>query len=514
MTSEIDQRIVAGRPGGDLGRAEKSETNYLSRLPIELLDLIFELAASTDRLDLTILPISKSLFLSQERAIYKTIVLIRPETYSRLTWTLIRAQRRKGHHATRLVLCCLGDWYWPIDVGQLFAFLPNLLEIEFNTGDEATTFKILSQPKIVPPLRICRFVETVLTFSVVDCLSRIPTLRFVEVCSIETPPREQIDWSPARQVTQVAVHSGDSFGSSAPSLRQIFPSAHVSSVDIRIDNRDPVLPLSDLFDTHLLYLRLRSHDLAQRVGSIDHFLAQLSNLRHLHLDSPFVAPTLQPYLLCLPSLASLSLEYFDQDPNLDLLFANLHSIPHLSTLFLTYRNIRKGRSFDLGKAEDDWNHPDERDRDFGELSLSEDLTESFCLWDWKVTWGSNISEFIDEAVEMEEKAKAAGLVVQSNLSKLLRVFRLQVVEYYNRAVGALCFLNRREPLYCALSLARNHSLDIDRLEIDPEEYFDVDDWSEIEAVEWFEVRVDGIGGSPSEDRCYVYGLRSKRFGTM
>ncbi|GAA5902324.1 uncharacterized protein JCM6883_001369 [Sporobolomyces salmoneus] len=119
------------------------------------------------------------------------------------------------------------------------------------------------------------------------------------------------------------------------------------------------------------------------------------------------------------------------------------------------------------------------------------------MTDWNCPGNRTISDLIREAKEMVEKAESIGLVVQSNLSELIRVFRLQIVECYNRAVGDLYFHELTEPLEYALCLAEKYGLDINLVKIKAGREFQVDD------LEWFEdEREDEM--MPS---CRLYGLR-------
>ncbi|GAA5908493.1 uncharacterized protein JCM6883_005565 [Sporobolomyces salmoneus] len=124
--------------------------------------------------------------------------------------------------------------------------------------------------------------------------------------------------------------------------------------------------------------------------------------------------------------------------------------------------------------------------------------------DWDHPWRYTISNVIRGVIEMEKTARAAGLIVESNLSQVVEVFYLQVVECYNRAVGDLYFNGLVNPLEYALSLAQKHGLDINRLEIDLEEDFNCAD------LEWFHVRVDGVEGLIGREYCYVHGLKYRK----
>ncbi|GAA5899713.1 uncharacterized protein JCM6883_005966 [Sporobolomyces salmoneus] len=480
----------------------------LSRLPTELLDAIFEIAAKNSSSDsnLTTRGISRGLLLSQERALYRTINVKSSQQLSQLVRTL-DTQPHKGNHTQRLewnraeVDCIRGR---NIDVEPLLRLLPNLVKIKFSRVSEAFALHFLKHSNLLSSLRTLRLDETPLSSSLVDCLSRVPTLRRIEVDD-GVEQEEDAHWNPAIQVLQVVIRTKHTFRFPAPSrLPQFFPSATIPSVDIGVFCRDAsILPLFDILGDGLVVLRLRSDNFYSFHDPIDHLLPKFTGLRYLHLHPPFVSDSFQAHILDLPNLVVLSLAWNAQTPNLDELFGGLRSLPHLHTLTLAYLGIEKGFEFNFDFAQVEFDHPDSYDWDpLVFLEGAEDLFETF---DWKLPWNDRISDVLPQVIEMEEKARAVGLVVESNLSELVLVFRLAVVEFYNRAVGDLYFNGFKRPLEYILPLAEKHGLDLDRLEID------LDDDFETEELEWFEdgAYVEGSGEYEGEDWRLVYGLRYK-----
>ncbi|GAA5902395.1 uncharacterized protein JCM6883_001392 [Sporobolomyces salmoneus] len=500
VTSLIKQAYFEGRPEALQGTISllRIGIDHLSRLPVELLDAIFEVANSDFRrgFRLTTRAISKTLLLSQERSIYQTIILDSAQILSRLVCTFV-LRPDKGRHVKRLV----GAWHMEpkMDGEEFLRHLPNLVEMEFNGLEGADTLQFLRQPRMLPSLRICRFPDTSLDALMVDCLSRIPTLRFVEV-SLLNGGKDKNTWMPARQILQVALRSQIHFR--VPGLSNLlhcFPSASIPSV---ID--DSVLPFLEDLGPSLRSLQLRSCDYDRLRDSIDHLLPRFPNLQDLHLDPPFVSENLQESLLQLSNLSTLGIAYHRAPPNLDELCGGLARLPLLRTLTLEYLGIRAGQFFDFVRAEA------EEEFKAGSyyavhFSLLNGATELCHMGDWRLPWHQTTVDILPQVMELEEKARAAGLAVRSNLSELLRVFRLQIVELYNRAVGDLYFYGLLDPLGSALSLAQRHGLDVDRLRIDLAEEFDIAD------LEWFEdeTEIPGSGQGKGDDRVRIYGLRMK-----
>ncbi|GAA5908543.1 uncharacterized protein JCM6883_005580 [Sporobolomyces salmoneus] len=210
----------------------------------------------------------------------------------------------------------------------------------------------------------------------------------------------------------------------------------------------------------------------------------------------------QSHLLGLSNLVSLSLVYSQQHPNLDEVFSHLDNrLPHLRTLTLKYLRIRRGRKFNFDEAQEEDCDMD-KSRRRPNLALLKDDLDLNQMQDWSLPWIKKTSDVLPQVIEMEEKAKSLGLVVTSNLARLIRVFRLQIVECYNRAVGDLYFNGDFEPLNYALPLAEKHGLKIDQVKFDAE-------WCNLryEKLEWFRRRPDKFEGFEGEKDLYVYGLR-------
>ncbi|GAA5902262.1 uncharacterized protein JCM6883_001349 [Sporobolomyces salmoneus] len=321
---------------------------------------------------------------------------------------------------------------------------------------------------------------------------------------MEWEEEEPVDWTPARQVLQIDIRSdwADCVLAGAPSrLLRFFPSASITSIDIEVHENDPPLPLSDVPRHQLLSLALRTDTHLSSIKPIDHFLPKFSNLRRLHLDLWFASQSFQTHILSLVNLVHLSLAYYDSDPNLDQLFSGLQSLSRLRTLELTYLRIWRGPAVDFRAVEEELINP--RGGDLNPLYLLRD-GDFRELDNWHLPWEDTISDTIQEVIELEEKARATGLVVKSNLSELVMVLRLKVIEFYNREVGNTYFYGEKDLLPDALALAEKHGLDVNRLEIDIDEDFDTED------LVWFseEVQVGGTGKGRTES-CYIYGLRFK-----
>ncbi|GAA5904692.1 uncharacterized protein JCM6883_003872 [Sporobolomyces salmoneus] len=497
---EVDQGTTGGHPGPLEGSMspQKAEIDHLSRLPVELLDSIFEQVVNV-----TPRPIAKPLLPSQERALYRKVVVSSLRRFSRLVRTL-DARPHKGQHVENLT------WYVTgggdrnkIDRQSLLCHLSNLVEITFADFDAASSRLSLEQPELLPSLRRCQFFNTPIDSSTVDLLSRIPTLRVVGVSSIWTREDDENDWNPARQVLQLSLRCKRSRQPPTPSeLLRFFPSAFISSIDVTVHDRRTTLKLFANLDSRLLSLRLQCENLRLKSSLIDHILPQLSNLRHLHLHAPFFSENLASHLLNLSNLESLSLIYHENIPKLEKLFDNLDRLPRLRELTIEYLGFKQGPIFDFGEVDEDADNPDARYNDprshLDNILIMADMDK------WELPWSRNSSEAMTQAIKMEKKAEAVGLVVDSNLAKLVQHFELRVVECFNRAVGDLYFNGRVKPLEYALSLAKEHGLDIDRLGID------LEDDPASHDLEWFEFRAGRAQGFSGTEPCRVYGLKYEK----
>ncbi|GAA5908518.1 uncharacterized protein JCM6883_005572 [Sporobolomyces salmoneus] len=481
MTSEADPDIVEGISESLQATtlSDKVETAHLSGLPGELLDDIFELAAATSSWDskLTSHPISKALLPSQERAIYHAITV---DSGARNFCGLVHsldACPDNGRHTRRLVWSLAIYW----DAGpvskRFLSRLPNLIEIDFHQSIAANAQAFLQHSQLLSSLRICRLSGLPLTSSIVSCLSRIPTLRLVEVSSLPNKEEEKTEWSPARQVLQIAVHEPNYFfaGQDPSTLLRFFPAASIFSLDVHVDKYQPISPLLNILDPGLLLLRLKMQSISECDKSMSH-------------------------LLNLPNLTSLRLAYHRQYPELQELLAKLDHLPRLRTLDLEYRGLDTGRKFDFEDAEEEYDYPE--DSEGASLSLLQGATNPAQMEGWNSPWYERISDCLHRTIETENKARAAGLVVRSNLSSLIRILESRIVEYYNRAVGDFYFYDRKEPLRYALSLVDEHGLDIDRIEIDIDDDFDWED------LEWFEQEVE-IDCGEWRFKFTIYGLRMR-----
>ncbi|GAA5908522.1 uncharacterized protein JCM6883_005573 [Sporobolomyces salmoneus] len=425
-----------------------SEMDHLSRLPSEILDLIFELAASTTSSQtLTTRPISKPLLPSQERALYGTITLRTPSNSSQLLRTL-DAEPQKARHTKELVFPSLGYFGEALLAhATLLQFLPNSVEGDFHRN-KATTLQLLSRPELI-------------------------------VLDREREGGGGGYWPTARQVLRITIQSTSPIRNLPPSkLLQFFPSASISCLETNVADEDPIHLIFDALDIELLSLHLGAANLYPKTRWIDHLLPEFSKLQHVHLDSCFASPSIQTHLLNLPNLVSVSLSCDERHPNLD-----------------------SGTEFDFVRAEEDFENLDDELQYDNSLSLLENKTDIAYMRHWRHPWEYTILDVLPQVVEMEKKAKAAGLFVESNLPQLIRVFHFQIVELYNRGVGNLYFYGNKDPLRYALSLTQRVGIDIDRLQINLEDDFDNN------ALKWFQVRVNGVAGCASDDWCRVYGLR-------
>ncbi|GAA5908538.1 uncharacterized protein JCM6883_005578 [Sporobolomyces salmoneus] len=409
----------------------------------------------------------------------------------------------QGKHTKRLVMRYPKSWPTESNGEKLLRHLPNLVEIEFEDFDEYKVLHFLKRPQLVPSLSICRFRGTQLNTSIVDCLSHIPTLRLVQISSIKIKEGENCS-APARQVLHVAIDSDYHNTPPSPTVISLFfPTASISSLDITISQKSyPLLSLFDVLDQNISFLRLRCDDRVDlRNQRIDHLLPKLTNLRYLHLDPPFVSNSLQTHLLSLSSLVTLSLVYTERAPNLDHLLSRLDSLRHLRRIDLAYLDVGKGHELDMTHAERAFEYG-ESYHDSNYLTILGEISNLCEMDGWSLPWSESISDVLPQVIEMEEKARSLGLIVDSNLPELIQVFQLAILECYNRAVAQLYFYGRKDSLRYALSLAEKHGLDINRLEIN----LDEDDFDR-EDLEWFYVRVDGDAGIEVEEYCMAMGLR-------
>ncbi|GAA5908569.1 uncharacterized protein JCM6883_005589 [Sporobolomyces salmoneus] len=514
MSTKVELGTVEGqrRSSQDSEESQRTKLNQLSRLPVELLDAIFDLAVSTS--DLTAHPISKSLLPSQERAVYQTITIRSLRNFTALLRTL-DAQPNRGQHVKRLVWRVASYWDFPIDTEHVLRHLPNLVELHFNENEEVTAFRCLGQPELLSSLRICCFTKTPLNASLFACLSRIPTLRLVEVPPIPKEEEDESKRTPINQVKQIAVNSVGS-PETLSVLPDIFPAASISSVELQVDYHYTLRPILDLLDHNLLSLKLRKIYISRDNELIEQLVRRFPNLRHLHLDTPFAFMPFQSHLLGLSNLVSLSLVYSQQHPNLDEVFSHLDDrLRHLRTLTLNYLRIRQGRKFNFDEAREE-EYDMDKSRRRPNLALLKDDLDLYQMQDWSLPWIKKISDVLPPVIAMEEKAKSGGLIVASNLEEVVRVFRLQVIECYHRGVGDMWLNERKDSLLYALKLAEKHGLDINRIEPDLEADLEFNDPDlDLSDFELFQTESEALGdGNMCESYGFRYKKTSKRYQSM
>ncbi|GAA5908602.1 uncharacterized protein JCM6883_005599 [Sporobolomyces salmoneus] len=480
----------------------------LSRLPIELLDLIFELANPVTfwGSKLTTRPISKSLLVSQERALYRTVIIHSWETITLLI-SKLSPIRHKGQYVRNLRWSYLGSLR-PGTYGcrAILSYLPNLLELDFD-GDEATTIEFLRLPELLPALRVYRLPNSPLTLAIVERLKQIPTLRLVEVSSVQVMEEEEEEEEAqtsktARQVLQVAIRSDSAPTAPATArLLRFFPTASISSLDVQIHHLVSLLPFSTCSIQnfcpcastwgYLISLKKKSTNSFpdSRIfrTSTSTFASYQLRSRPIFSTSLVLSPSVSPTQV--PVMKNNNVRIWINS------WKTFTSYRASASLLSTSKHVKAWRISRFGKPR----KISTTGRGFG---VNLDDEGSVVMSDRELPWALTLSELSDilpQVIAMEKKARANGLIVKSNLWHLIEVFQLAILEFYNRAVGALYYRGFKQSLRHALTLAKKEGIDIDRLEVNLDDDFDWED------LEWFEVKLK-VGRTTN---CPVYGLRLK-----
>jgi hypothetical protein len=124
---------------------------------------------------------------------------------------------------------------------------------------------------------------------------------------------------------------------------------------------------------------------------------------------------------------------------------------------------------------------------------------------WHLPFGYDSSETLLQVVEMEKKIEEVGIVVNSNLEVVRRVFHRQLVEYFNLAIGGVYFHHFTEELDKVLHLAQLYNFPLPPLEIDLQNT----DLLKMDKLEWFRFDMTGVMEDGGKE-CRALNLRYKK----
>ncbi|GAA5979431.1 hypothetical protein JCM5350_003902 [Sporobolomyces pararoseus] len=528
MSVEIPQHVdfphetISGIPQST---KEVSQIDHLSRLPPELLDSIFELAADTHTL--ATVPPSRYLEPYHRRALYRSVSIGNDETLSRLATTLHECPS-SGHLIRRIIWKC--DYsdrpFLPTSshLCQISETIPNLREMDFGRKTESIAYLFTVSFKLVGlsrALRVCRFVDARLPSVLAKGLTQLPNLRRIEISFIEWEEAEnqQVTGS-APHVTEVVIKSTNYASEtriSHPSkLAHFFPNAAFVSVDLSIIDFAALLSVKPLLqqippDLRSLILRDRWNDNECDNPCIDEFLPRFPHLRHLHLDPLLYSfRNLKSTLAPLKSLVSLSLAFREHLHPSSLLVDAVRQLPLLRSIKLEYLGTRVGEMFDIELAQ---SQVEEMKMDLKAgasipaLQLAYDLSE---MKGWEFPFGWNASDTLLEVVKIEkELEEELGLVVSSNFEQIRRAYHRQLIEYANRQMGAIYFYGIDIEASYAYHVAKQHGLTLPPLEVD----LTKDELLVRNNLEWFKVDMTEAVGDDEGD-CIALSLRYKKRGRL
>ncbi|GAA5967095.1 hypothetical protein JCM3765_001497 [Sporobolomyces pararoseus] len=429
---------------------EVPQIDRLSRLPPELLDFIFELAAETD--ELATLPPSKYLRRHHERALYRNVSIGNHETLTQLATTL-RDHRLRGRHTRRITWKCHSS---------SMPFIPE-------------KFHLLSS-------------------EIVRGFSRIPDLRLVEFSYTrwnnhwEEDEGDQRVSPSAPQVKEVVIKSTnyarETQISDPSKLIQYFPNAALVTVDLTIICRGDLHLVKSLIRSvnpalRSLTLQYPSNDSYFDEPLIDELLPNFLHLRHLQLDPPFYSyQILEATLAPLKSLVTLSLRFSKHLHPPSILVDAVRQLPLLCEIKLEYFGIEEGERFDIELAELQLEALGRELKD-GCLPTSKLVNNVSKMKGWKFPFGDSAGETVLDVIEME---KAGGGTRFDRLKQ-------------SRAEGDV------EGIYW---IAEQHGLTLPPLEVD----LSRQDLLLRDTLEWYKVDMTDIVGDGGGE-CVRFGLRYK-----
>ncbi|GAA5962244.1 hypothetical protein JCM3765_004715 [Sporobolomyces pararoseus] len=473
---------------------EVPQIDRLSRLPPELLDFIFELAAETG--ELATLPPSKYLRRHHERALYRSLSIGNHETLTRLATTL-HGRPSRGHHMRRM---------------------------NFESGTGRVAYLCIIEPglvNLVNSLRICCLVQ--LSSEIVRGFSRIPDLRLVEFSYTrwndhwEEDEGDQRVSPSAPQVKEVVIKSTnyarETQISDPSKLIQYFPNAALVTVDLTISCRGDLHLVKSLIQSvspalRSLPLQYPSNDSYFDEPLIDELLPNFPHLRHLHLDPPLYAyHSLKSTLAPLKSLVTLSLGFSKHLHPPFVLVNAVRQLPLLREIKIEYFGIEEGDKFDIELAESQLKKLGRDLDECEELPALEVVGDPSEMKYWRFPFGWNASDTLLGVVEMEQQLEEElGLTVSSNLEQIRRAYHRQLVEFANREIGSIYFYGHgpeedEEGIYW---IAEQHGLSLPPLEVD----LSRQDLLLRDTLEWYKVDMTEIVGDGGGE-CIGLGLRYK-----
>jgi hypothetical protein len=408
---------------------------------------------------------------------------------------------------------------------RIIKLLPNLLEMNFEERTQVVAALFGLEPDLralVTSVATYRFVECEINSDLVGALGKIPSLRRIEVASTkweeeedEQAEEEEEYACKASQVVEVAIVSRNYSRNTLiwfPSrLIRFFPNARFVLVDVDISSWTCMLSAIQLVeklppDFPSLKIRNRVYGNEYQTPRIDELLPRFSHLQHLHLDPALYAfHNLCDILPSVKSLVSLSLAFSNNLYHPSNLVEAIKQLPNLRIASFEYYGIKEGAPFDIESVAAQAEETDfdvDYDDALSGLNSGEELSE---MEGWSLPFGWDSSKTILQVAEMEQKIEELGIVVNSNLEVVRRAFHRQLVEFFNRAIGALYFYHISDDLEYALHLAQLHNLTLPPLEIDLKD----DNLLTRDKLEWFKVDMSG-SMEDSGKGCCALNLRYRR----
>ncbi|GAA5989320.1 hypothetical protein JCM5350_003443 [Sporobolomyces pararoseus] len=501
---------------------KEDKINRFSLLPPELVDYIFELAASTH--ELSTVPPSKALQSAHERALYRFVKLEQMEPHFSLDRTL-RSHPEKAllvHHL--LLELPYGADQLLIGLKNFLYRLSNLVEISTDTETAvALLYRLTTQIDLATQLSnltVCRLPKFEVDSDAIPVLARIASLREVELFGMR--PEALASNSTAPQVTRLFISGpGDESGLLLPdtsALLRFFPSAEIVSFDLNgiVDEYDddgppmvpPIQSFLDPLATSLEVLRFDDHP-----SPFLHFVTNVSNfsrLQELHLGVAIYEwyNPLPRGLSSLTNLVSLSLHLQGSGAELLELVEGPQRLPHLRSLALRYSLGRTGNKVDIKQAEEEETHEDGYYEEggnglaclkylynFDEMEAADDMGEPL----WEVALNGRASVGLLSAERLGKVAREVGVIFKSNLQDVRQGFHRQLVEYFSRGIAYFYLYGSKSFIEDALGLAKTHEMKLPSVEVDVDRKYKKDQ------LEWYKVDMTETVGY----ECYALNLRYK-----
>lgn len=508
-----------------------SQIDYLSSLPPELLEYIFDLAASFP--NVSIVSPSKRLLPHHDRALYRSVKIGSDERLDMFSEAL-DSQPHKALLVKNIsfVVGLRCHKPTPSAVFEILSKLPSLIDLK-PPGNWPQLVEVLERgvdrARYLKNLETCRLVGTELSSALVKGLSLLPKLRRVEVSSMSRDLQASL--ITANQVTEVVLDLGYKPEAAHPdpsSFLRLFPSAKIVSLITMPCTRShhdwirrilpPLAPF--LRSLHLTHNGNPPRDLPP----IDY--SNFTNLQELHVETPslFDPSYLLKDPLAFVHLVDLTLIVNQLHPDILQLFRGPQRLRHLQHLTLEYRPCIQGLKVDMEKAEADV-ETDEWDEEGKGWAL---VSECFGMEDmvgdgWRlpfVDYGTvggfsskdqgGIYNGLRLAAEMEKVAKEAGIVIDSGpfarLEDITELFWLQVLEYYSRGVADAYLRGDSTLMKDARRLANLHGVPLPPLLVD------LDRKLPLLKLEYFKVDMSQASRSIFTRHWWTYNLRYREEG--